>query len=253
MPNNLAYKDDVNVESVSEAVLKLDKVSVSYGAIRAIKEVSFSVKRGEIVTLIGANGAGKTTTLRAISGLVKVAEGQITYAGENITNMPAHLIVRKKLCQAPEGRGIFLNLTVEENLDLGAWPVKDKSSYAQDLEHVFTLFPRLKERRKQLSGTLSGGELQMLAMARSLMAHPDVLLLDEPSLGLAPQVIEKIFEIVQQINKDGKTVLLVEQNALQALQIAHQGVVLETGRVVTQGPAKELLASDEIRKAYLGE
>jgi branched-chain amino acid transport system ATP-binding protein len=205
------------------------------------------------VTLIGANGAGKTTTLRAISGLVKVASGHITCAGENITNMPAHLIVQKKLCQAPEGRGIFLNLTVEENLDLGAWSVKNKSNYTQDLEQAFTLFPRLKERRKQLSGTLSGGELQMLAIARALMAHPDILLLDEPSLGLAPQVIEKIFEIIQQINKDGKTVLLVEQNALQALQIAHKGVVLETGKVVTQGPAKELLASDEIRKAYLGE
>lgn len=253
MSNNLAHKIDTNAPPAAETILELDKVSVSYGAIRAIKDVSFVVKRGEIVTLIGANGAGKTTTLRAISGLVKATEGRVTYAGENITNMPSHLIVRKRLCQAPEGRGIFLNLTVEENLDLGAWSVQDKSSYAKDLEHAFALFPRLKERRKQLSGTLSGGELQMLAIGRALMAHPEVLLLDEPSLGLAPQVIEKIFEIIQQINKDGKTVLLVEQNALQALQIAHQGVVLETGKVVTQGPAKALLASDEIRKAYLGE
>ena len=233
--------------------LKFEGVGVHYGAIQAVRDISFTVARGEIVTLIGANGAGKTTTLRAVSGLVKPSSGRVLYRGEQISGLPAHLIVRKRVCQAPEGRGIFLNLTVEENLDLGAWCAPDKKTYQQDLEHSFTLFPRLKERRSQNAGTLSGGEQQMLAIARALMGHPDLLLLDEPSLGLAPQIIEKIFEIIQQINRDGKTVLLVEQNALQALQIAHKGVVLETGQVVMQGPAKELLSSDEVRKAYLGE
>jgi branched-chain amino acid transport system ATP-binding protein len=237
----------------SPVVLKFDDVTVHYGAIQAIHGVSFEVKKGEIVTLIGANGAGKTTTLRAISGLVKPTSGKVIYKGEVITGMPAHLIVRKRLCQAPEGRGIFLNLTVEENLDLGAWTAHSKEVFQKDLDHVFQLFPRLKERRAQNAGTLSGGEQQMLAIGRALMAQPEVLLLDEPSLGLAPQIIEKIFEIIQQINRDGVTVLLVEQNALQALSIAHQGVVLETGKVVTTGPAKQLLASDEVRKAYLGE
>lgn len=235
------------------SLLEFKNVSVHYGAIQAIKDVSFQVRQGEIVTLIGANGAGKTTTLRAVSGLVKVSSGSVTYKGETISNLPPHLIVRKKICQAPEGRGIFLNLSVEENLDLGAWTAPDKKTFAQDLDHVFSLFPRLKERRSQNAGTLSGGEQQMLAIGRALMAHPDVLLLDEPSLGLAPQIIEKIFEIIQMINKAGKTVLLVEQNALQALTIAHQGVVLETGKVVLSGDAKTLLASDEVRKAYLGE
>jgi branched-chain amino acid transport system ATP-binding protein len=237
----------------SDEFLKFEGVGVHYGAIQAIRDVSFTVARGEIVTLIGANGAGKTTTLRAVSGLVKPSSGRVVYKGEQISGLPAHLIVRKRICQAPEGRGIFLNLSVEENLDLGAWAAPDKKTYAQDLEHAFTLFPRLKERRAQNAGTLSGGEQQMLAIARALMGHPDLLLLDEPSLGLAPQIIEKIFEIIQTINKEGKTVLLVEQNALQALQIAHKGVVLETGHVVMQGPAKELLSSDEVRKAYLGE
>jgi branched-chain amino acid transport system ATP-binding protein len=237
----------------NEVVLKFEDVTVHYGAIRAIEGISFDVRKGEIVTLIGANGAGKTTTLRAVSGLVKPSKGRVTYKGEVISNLPAHLIVRKRICQAPEGRGIFLNLSVEENLDLGAWTAPDKQTYQKDLEHVFELFPRLKERRSQNAGTLSGGEQQMLAIGRALMAHPDVLLLDEPSLGLAPQIIEKIFEIIQKINREGKTVLLVEQNALQALSIAHQGIVLETGRIATQGAAKDLLASDEVRKAYLGE
>jgi branched-chain amino acid transport system ATP-binding protein len=234
-------------------VLSFENVSVHYGAIQAIENISFQVNAGEIVTLIGANGAGKTTTLRAISGLVRPSQGKILHQGEVISGMPAHLIVRRRISQAPEGRGIFLNLTVEDNLDLGAWTAPDKKTYAQDLEHAFTLFPRLKERRWQSAGTLSGGEQQMLAIARALMSHPELLLLDEPSLGLAPQIIEKIFEIVQTINKSGTTVVLVEQNALQALQIAHQGVVLETGRVKLSGPARELLASDEVRKAYLGE
>jgi len=233
-------------------LLKLDNISVSYGAIQAIRNISFEVKKGEICTLIGANGAGKTTVLRAVSGLVPVHQGSITYQGEVISNMAPHKIVRKRICHAPEGRGIFLNLSVEENLDLGAWTAPDKKTLAKDLDYSFELFPRLKERRKQNAGTLSGGEQQMLAIARALMGHPDLLLLDEPSLGLAPQIIERIFEIIQKINREGKTVLLVEQNALQALQIAHHGVVLETGNVSTAGPASELLKSDEVRKAYLG-
>lgn len=238
---------------MSDVILKLEDISVRYGAIEAIRGISFEVKKGEIVTLIGANGAGKTTTLRAISNLVPTSSGKVFYKGENITGMPAHQIVKKRLCQAPEGRGIFLNLTVEENLDLGAWTAPKDANYDEDLEYSFKLFPRLKERRKQNAGTLSGGEQQMLAIARSLMAHPDVLLLDEPSLGLAPQIIQKIFEIIVDINKSGKTVLLVEQNAMQALQIAHQGVILETGKIVGRGKASDLLKSDEVRKAYLGE
>jgi len=236
-----------------ETILQFDNVSVHYGAIQAIHGVSFDVKKGEILTLIGANGAGKTTTLRAVSGLVKTSGGRVLHRGEQISGMAAHLIVRRRICQAPEGRGIFLNLSVEENLDLGAWTAPDKKTLKADMEHAYTLFPRLKERRTQNAGTLSGGEQQMLAIARALMGHPELLLLDEPSLGLAPQIIEKIFEIIQTINKQGVTVVLVEQNALQALQIAHHGVVLETGKVSIKGPAKELLASDEVRKAYLGE
>jgi branched-chain amino acid transport system ATP-binding protein len=237
----------------NETLLKFEDVSVSYGAVQAIRNVSFEVPKGQIVTLIGANGAGKTTSLRAVSGLARCQTGRITYRGEVISNLPPHLIVRKRVCQSPEGRGIFLNLSVEENLDLGAWTAPDKGTLEADLDKVFGLFPRLKERRKQNAGTLSGGEQQMLAMGRALMAHPELLLLDEPSLGLAPQIIEKIFEIIQMINRQGMTVLLVEQNALQALQIAHQGVVLETGSVTLKGPASELLRSDEVRKAYLGE
>jgi branched-chain amino acid transport system ATP-binding protein len=243
----------MNEDTLIKPLLSLEDVAVHYGAILAIKGVSFKVHPGEIVALIGSNGAGKTTTLRAISGLVKASTGKISYRGETISNLAPHLIVRKRICQAPEGRGIFLNLSVEENLDLGAWTAPDKKTFKDDLTYVFDLFPRLKERRAQNAGTLSGGEQQMLAMGRALMGHPDLLLLDEPSLGLAPQIIEKIFEIIQAINRKGKTVLLVEQNALQALQIANQGVVLESGRVVLQGPAKELLQSDEVRKAYLGD
>lgn len=239
--------------SAQNVMLKVDNINVHYGAIHALHGMSFDVEQGQIVTLIGANGAGKTTTLRAISGLLKLTTGKISYRGEQISGLPAHLIVKRKLCQAPEGRGIFLNLSVEENLDLGAWSAPKTANLQQDLEMVFGLFPRLKERRAQNAGTLSGGEQQMLAIGRALMAHPDLLLLDEPSLGLAPQIIEKIFEIIQEINRQGKTVLLVEQNALQALQIAHRGIVLETGKIVMSGPAKELLSSDEVRRAYLGE
>jgi len=234
-------------------VLRIKDVSVHYGMVQALHNVSFDVPRGKIVTLVGANGAGKTTMLRAISGLVRVSHGVIAHRGEVISTSQPHEIVRRRICQSPEGRGIFLNLSVEENLDLGAWAAPDKLSYKINLERGFEMFPRLKERRRQNAGTLSGGEQQMLAIARALMGQPEVLLLDEPSLGLAPQIIEKIFEIVQQINRDGMTILLVEQNALQALGIAHHGVVLETGRVVLQGPSRELLASDEVRKAYLGE
>lgn len=241
------------MQNTKTPLLKLENVSVKYGAIEAVRNISFEVQPGEIVTLIGSNGAGKTTILRSISGLVALETGKIEHAGESIAGMPAHLIVRKKIAHAPEGRGIFLNLSVEENLDLGAWTVSDKSTYTSDLEMAFELFPRLKERRKQNAGTLSGGEQQMLAIGRALMARPDLLLLDEPSLGLAPQIIEKIFEIIQKINKAGKTVLLVEQNALQALQVAHRGIVLETGNISMQGPASDLLKSDEVRKAYLGE
>jgi len=236
-----------------ETILEFKDVTVHYGAIEAIRGVSFEVRKGEILTLIGANGAGKTTTLRAASGLVKISQGQIVHQGTRIDGMASHEIVRRRIFQAPEGRGIFLNLSVEENLDLGAWAAPTKKSYHDDLEKVFGLFPRLKERRTQNAGTLSGGEQQMLAIGRALMGHPEILLLDEPSLGLAPQIIEKIFEIIQTINRAGMTVVLVEQNALQALQIAHQGVVLETGHVVLKKPAAELLTSDEVRKAYLGE
>lgn len=240
-------------KATTEPMLELNQVSVSYGPIHAVRDLSFHVNRGEIVTLIGSNGAGKTSTLRAISGLAKINKGEILFKSKPIHALAPHLIVKKRLCQAPEGRGIFLNLTVEENLDLGAWSVIDRSTYQEDLEHVFVLFPRLKERRRQAAGTLSGGELQMLAIGRSLMSHPELLLLDEPSLGLAPQMIEKIFEIIIKINSEGKTVLLVEQNALQALQIAHRGLVLETGNLVLEGAAAKLLQMDEVRKAYLGD
>jgi branched-chain amino acid transport system ATP-binding protein len=235
-----------------EVLLQVENLTVAYGPTIAVRQISFGVRRGQILTLIGANGAGKTTTLKAISGLLRPAAGRILHQGQVISGLAPHLIVRRRIAQAPEGRGIFLNLSVEENLDLGAWSAPAAADYARDLEHVFGLFPRLKERRRQNAGTLSGGEQQMLAIGRALMAHPELLLLDEPSLGLAPQVIERIFEIIQHINREGTTVLLVEQNALQALQIAHCGVVLETGRVAHLGAASELLAADEVRKAYLG-
>lgn len=235
----------------SPNLLKFEKVSVFYGGIQAIQEISFEVRKGQIVTLIGANGAGKTTILKAISGLLKVSSGEISYQNEVISGLSPHQIVRKKIIQVPEGRGIFPNLSVEDNLDLGAW-TSPSSDYQRDLEHAFELFPRLKERRHQSAGTLSGGEQQMLAMGRALMAHPDILLLDEPSLGLAPQVIEKIFEIIQKINREGMTILLVEQNALQALQIADEGIVLETGKVVIKDHAAVLLSFDGVRRAYLG-
>lgn len=238
--------------AVKEIVLSIKNIVVRYGNIEVIHDLSFDVPKGEIVTLIGCNGAGKTTILKTISGLIKPFAGEIFHKSTKISGMPAHKIVQHKICQAPEGRGIFLNLTVEENLDLGAYILNDKKQYMRDLEHAFELFPILKERRKQNAGTLSGGEQQMLAIGRALMSHPEILLLDEPSLGLAPQIIEKIFAIIKKINSQGTTILLVEQNASQALQIAHQGLVLETGRIVQKGAAKDLLESDAIRKAYLG-
>lgn len=248
---NQTSKEISNASDASIA-LSLQNVSVYYGIIRALDNISFEVPKGKIVTLVGANGAGKTTVLRACSGLVKIKSGQVQLFGSSLNGIPAHQIVRKRLSHSPEGRGIFLNLSVEENLDLGAWAAPDKTRYDADLERSFELFPRLKERRKQSAGTLSGGEQQMLAIARALMAQPEVLLLDEPSLGLAPQIIQKIFEIIVDINRLGMTILLVEQNALQALQIAHFGVVLETGSVKTKGLASDLLKSDEVRSAYLG-
>ncbi len=235
-----------------ETFLEFDNVEVYYGSVQAISNVSFKIAQGEILTLIGANGAGKSTVLRAISGMVKTSKGDIRHKGQSIKNLRSHEIVKRHISHVPEGRGIFLNLTVEENIDLGAWVNRSRHTYKEDLEHVFELFPRLKERSKQNAGTLSGGEQQMLAIGRALMGHPDILLLDEPSLGLAPQIIERIFEIIQKINKEGKTVLLVEQNALQALEIAHRGVVLETGKVAVQGKAIELLSMDSVRQAYLG-
>lgn len=237
---------------MSEALLSLSGVSVHYGAIKGIQGVSFDLFKGEILSIIGSNGAGKSTTLRAISALRKISSGKIMFHGEDISKLPPHEIVKRRLVQSPEGRGIFLNLSIEENLDLGAWSSPDKTKFDEDLEYVFGLFPRLKERRKQNAGTLSGGEQQMLAIARALMARPEVLLLDEPSLGLAPQIIEKIFEIIVQINKEGKTILLVEQNAVQALEISNRGIVLETGKVTDIDDAKNLLKSDRIREAYLG-
>ena len=237
----------------SDALLELSAVDVHYGAIHALKGVSFRVGEGEIVTLIGANGAGKTTTLRAVSGMLKPSAGQIRYQGTEIGGLKPHKLVARGLCHAPEGRGIFPNLTITENLKLGAFLRRDADGVAADMERGFTLFPLLRERAAQMAGTLSGGEQQMLAIARALMARPKLLLLDEPSLGLAPTVVETIFNIIQEINKAGVTILLVEQNAHLALGIANHGYVLETGTVVQTGTGADLLKSPEIRKAYLGE
>jgi branched-chain amino acid transport system ATP-binding protein len=236
-------------------MLKVENLHVNYGAINAIKGLSIHVPEKSIITLIGANGAGKTTTLRAISSIVKAAEGsKIVYMGQDITNLPAHKIVEKGLCQVPEGRLIFANLTVKENLDMGAYLRKDKQNFAADLDLIFTIFPRLKERIKQAGGTLSGGEQQMLAISRALMSKPKMLLLDEPSLGIAPLLTKTIFEKIVEINKTlGMTILLVEQNANLALSVADYGYVIETGNIILEGPAKELESNPEVRKAYLGE
>jgi branched-chain amino acid transport system ATP-binding protein len=234
-------------------LLSVESVKVSYGAIQALRGVSMSVGKGEVVALIGANGAGKTSTLRAVSGMLKPVGGRISFLGEDITGKKAHQLVPRGMAHAPEGRGIFPNLTVLENLELGAYVRKDASGIAADLDKSYTLFPRLKDRRKQLAGTLSGGEQQMLAIARALLSRPTLLLLDEPSLGLAPQVTETIFRNLRDVNATGVSILLVEQNAHLALNFAHYGYVLETGEVVMAGAGKALLESPEIRKAYLGE
>ncbi len=237
---------------MAEPMLKIDNIDVYYGAIHALKGISLEVKEGEIVTLIGANGAGKSTTLRTISGLLKPKTGSITFLGQDIAGVRAHEIVKKGISQVPEGRRVFAEMTVMENLDLGAFVRKDKAGIQQDLKHVFELFPRLEERKNQSAGTLSGGEQQMLAMGRALMSRPKLLLLDEPSMGLAPLLIKEIFNIIVDINKSGTTVLLVEQNANMALSIANRAYVLETGRITLSGSAKELAASEDVRKAYLG-
>jgi branched-chain amino acid transport system ATP-binding protein len=234
-------------------MLAVENLSVNYGAIRALHLVSCHVKQGEIVALIGANGAGKTTILNTISGIVPSIGGSVSFEGEDITRMAAHLIVRKGISQVPEGRRVFARMSVLENLEMGGFILPGKQEVARGIERAFTLFPRLAERRKQAARTLSGGEQQMLAMGRALMSDPRLLLLDEPSMGLAPMLVEKIFEIVVEINKSGTTIMLVEQNASMALSIAHRAYVLETGEVVLSGDAKELARNPEVRKAYLGE
>ena len=232
-------------------ILKVDDINVYYGSIHAIKGISFEVNEGEIVTLIGANGAGKSTTLNTISGLLRSKTGQIEFMGEPLNHVPSHKVVSKGLALVPEGRRIFLQMSVQENLDMGAFSRRGGNIDA-DMERVFEQFPRLKERRKQVAGTLSGGEQQMLAMGRALMSNPKLLMLDEPSMGLAPILVEQIFEIIKELHKAGTTILLVEQNAQAALSVADRGYVLETGKIVTTGTGAELLASPAIKKAYLG-
>ena len=233
-------------------MLKVDNIDVYYGAIHAIKGISIEVPKGEIVTLVGSNGAGKSTTLRTISGLMKPKNGTILFEDKNIVGVPAHKIVGMGLCQVPEGRHVFANMSVMENLELGAYLRNDKDGIARDLEDVFKKFHRLLERKDQISGTLSGGEQQMLAMGRALMSRPRLLLLDEPSMGLAPLLVKEIFNIIKEINESGTTVLLVEQNANMALSIADKAYVLETGRIALAGTAQELASSEAVRKAYLG-
>ncbi len=234
------------------SMLEVSDIHTYYGNIHALKGISLTVERGEIVTLIGANGAGKTTTLKAISGLQKPRQGTICLDGEDLTSLKAHDIVYKGVVMVPEGRGIFARLTVSENLDLGAYSLTSNKTLAADQERVFSIFPRLKERQKQVAGTLSGGEQQMLAIGRALMAHPRLMLLDEPSMGLAPILVEGIFDTIQQINKEGTTILLVEQNALMALSIAHRGYVIQTGEIVLADTAAALEANEMVRKSYLG-
>ena len=233
-------------------MLDLANLDVFYGAIHALRGVSVTVNPGEVVTLIGANGAGKSTLLRAASGMVRPKTGKVTFLGEDITRTPIAGIVSRKLVHCPEGRRIFANMTVRENLELGAFIRSDKQGIADDMEHAMNLFPRLRERINQSAGTLSGGEQQMLAIGRALMTKPKLLMLDEPSLGLAPNLVQEIFRIIGQINKDGMAVLLVEQNANQALAVANRGYVLETGRIILSGNAKDLLTDPEVKKAYLG-
>ena len=233
-------------------MLKVENINVYYGAIHALKGISVEVKEGEIVTLIGANGAGKSTILRTISGLLRTKTGNVLFEGNSVAAMAPEEIVKKGISQVPEGRRIFANMSVEENLELGAYIRSDKPGIRKDIDKVFERFPRLGERRKQIAGTLSGGEQQMLAIGRGLMSQPRLLLLDEPSMGLAPLLVKEIFSIIKEINASGTAILLVEQNANMALSIAHQAYVLETGRITLSGSAKELMESEEVRKAYLG-
>ena len=234
-------------------LLELKDLQVAYGGIQAVKGIDLSVDQGELVCLIGANGAGKTTTLKGITGLQPIKSGKIHYAGEDITGKPAFQLVRKGLSMVPEGRGVFGALTIEENLAMGAYARDDRAAIKEDVERVFGLFPRLKERRKQTAGTLSGGEQQMLAMGRALMSRPKLLLLDEPSMGLAPLMVQKVFETVVAVSKEGVTILLIEQNAKLALEVSSRGYVMESGEITLQGKAKQLLSDPKVRAAYLGE
>ena len=234
------------------AMLEVKDIHTYYGNIHALKGISLEVEQGEVVTLIGANGAGKTTTLRTISGLIKPRNGSVLLNGEDQVDVPAHELVFKGIAMVPEGRGVFAKLTVQENLEMGAFSRNDSSGIQDDLSRVYDLFPRLKERRKQVAGTLSGGEQQMLATGRSLMAHPKLLLMDEPSMGLAPLLMMSMFDALKEINQEGTTILLVEQNARLALQFAQRGYVLENGHLVLEGPSDELLENPEVKKAYLG-
>jgi len=235
------------------SMLEIENLEVYYGAINAIKGISFSVEQGEIIALIGANGAGKTTTLHTITGLVPAKRGSVKLNGTDITKIAAHKIVSMGMAHVPEGRRVFAQLTVYENLMLGAYTRRDKAEIAESLERVYERFPRLKERRKQTAGTLSGGEQQMLAMGRALMSKPSIILMDEPSMGLSPLYVSEIFDIITEINKSGTTVLLVEQNAKKALSIANRAYVLETGNIALSGDAKELMNNEQVKKAYLGE
>jgi len=236
-----------------DPLLKVEGVRAGYGLIEVLKGISLEVGEGEIVTVIGANGAGKTTTLMSVSGVVKVRAGQVKFAGAVISGRPAHEVMRLGICQSPEGRKIFPRLTVLENLEMGAFTRRDRAGIQEDLEKAFTLFPILKERKGQTGGTLSGGEQQMLAIARALMGRPRLLLLDEPSLGLAPLIVLRIFEVVRDLNKQGMSILLVEQNARLALKLAHRGYVMETGEITMAGPAAELLQDPRVKDAYLGD
>lgn len=237
---------------MGEKMLDVRDLVVNYGAIRALKGISFNVQKGEIISLIGSNGAGKTTTLHSISNLIKKQSGSVIFNNEDVTNLSPEQIVRRGLIHVPEGRRVFANLSVKDNLMMGAYTRKDKAEIKKDLEHVFELFPRMKERIHQLSGTLSGGEQQMLAMGRGLMAKPDLLLLDEPSMGLAPILVDEIFDIIQKINKEGTTILLVEQNAFKAMSIANRVYILETGNVILSGNSADVINNPAVKTAYLG-
>jgi branched-chain amino acid transport system ATP-binding protein len=240
-------------QATPRPVLEIDDLHLYYGAIHALKGVSLTVGEGEIVTLIGANGAGKSSTLRAINGINRPRHGKIRFQGKDITSASAHSIVKSGIAQSPEGRRLFSRMSITENLEMGAFQRSDRGNFAEDMDRVFDLFPRLKERRTQKAGTLSGGEQQMCAIGRALMARPKLLLLDEPSMGLAPIFVERIFETVIEVNRQGTPVLLVEQNALMALDVARRGYVMETGRIALEGPAAELKTNEQVRKTYLGE